>query len=548
MYGRMPRTHTFDHTRRSQDDILVYSENQLRNVLGNIQRGKRVVIVGTIPISKPVEIKIAEDLTTTIVSQFVTITGFGSGRLVRKQGVDDPFNMFLIRTESLDDPSGLHFLDLSFDGFDAAIATKTNTVCNLRVIGCTAERCRTLIGDASPVNGFLLEATIQNNWCYGTIDGGYTALTLGVEYQASKIINNTATIPDSASLPLVNFTVMDDSYFDCIISGNSLGAGSLVNILMRKTLFTSNNSEGALELRGFGVAGTDSNVISANYSGSGTGMDVFNMNYSTITGNNLTRFAVDQGGLPTSEALNITGNTFLFEPIVNVECFIFRNNFGGISSWDVYGDGRIPIDGEILGQTIVDTRTIAPANPFIHVIDQLEDGTLNSAAALDNDNNAAELADVSFHVPCGQQVLIRLHCHLYDDDKAVDDMIFVRIVDVDTTTGVESFIPIANCNSIQQASLPQYSSTTTPNKGSSPHTFEWLIRGNIGLYWTVGEERKIRFMVTADNNNANVWVMAGSHWAAAPVPPHAPPVGEAYGPLISSAEAVCHQVNYVEPS
>jgi hypothetical protein len=503
----------------------VYSENQLRNVVGNIQRGKRVVIVGTIPISKPVEIKIAEDLTTTIVSQFVTITGFGSGRLERKQGVDDPFNMFLIRTESLDNPSGLHFLDLSFDGFDAAIATKTNTVCNLRVIGCTVERCRTLIGDASTGNGFLLEATIQNNWCYGSIDRVYCALTSGVEYQSSRILNNTMTIPSGSSGFFSTDPVMDDKYFDCIISGNNFGEGSLVTILIRKSLFSSNNSEGNFELRGFGVAGVDQNVINSNYNGSGTGMAIFNMSFSTISGNTLTVLNVDLGGPATSEWLNITGNTFSFEPVLNVECFIFRNNFGGTTFWESYGDGRIPIDGEILGQTIIDTTDTTPVNPFICVNDQVEPAN----KILASDNNASDKADVTFNVPCGEVVTVRLHCHLYDDNKAVDDITYIRIVEV--SGGIESLIPAVNCNDIQQIIVSE--------GGSGPKTFEWLVRGNINAHWVAGEEVTIRFKISADHNAANVWVMAGSHGATA---------NDKYGPLLSAIESPYRKTEFITPT
>ena len=547
MYGgRVTPAHSFDHTRRYQNDVIVYSENELRSALGYVKRGTRVVVASEIPITKPLEIKVAEKLDPTITSQFVVITGFGSGRLTRKAGVEDRFDMFVVSTESLDDPVGIQFLDLSFNGFRNAISIKTQFTTNLMVKGCTAEACTSLLGKAEAVitpSVLLLNGAVSENYCYadpGVVAGLVvpTALSIDVSFDRSLVCDNRVSYP--TTLPITGNTAFDGDLAESNFERNLFELSQAVSIKgLHRSVISSNVFKGDVSIVGTGAG--DFSMISSNYFqhtltlSSCMGSQIIGNSIGDLTNDASNSFLVYDG--------NFMGTTGLASNLLpNAECLIVRNNTNMNPGVDMGGAGRIAIAGEVLGETVIDTRAnMFPMIPFRCFIDQLEPtfGMLCNNGVVPP--NPLQVATVQFYVPCSKRVLVRLHCQVYDDDKTVDDVGYFRLTDY--TTGAPVTMPLVNCNTTQQITVSEGRTPPATGAGAAPQTFEWFVDGNTGGYWTTGQQVTFAVEVAASNNNANLWVVAGNDAAVAPLA-----IEDRYGPLVFTVEAADRDVELMVPA
>jgi len=516
MYGRRQPTHTIDHTRRAKDDILVYTETELRRAVGNLERGKRVVIAKEIFVTDTVEIKIKESRQYTKRStQEAIICGFGSGKLTRKHGVDEPFDLFRITGRYTDDAksSGLHIQELSFDGFNFAVVLGQKPQApfytiplqhfkGLRITYCTLQNCYGLIGAHSPTAPLKQSFDglyISDNLLYSTerVDP-ITLLVLrdciiidnptstpGYNYSEMSLFRSYIGNNKSVDLNGATITTFTDEVSiqaamnDCVVENNLLTGEMLVgvgqNVKIARNVCHRMN-----------VANTGGLLVQPNMSSL---IDNYiddtlmvSLNKSLIMGNRI-------GGIvthaPNHEHNRIIGNQVnAFLPLAvdvwpNAACHIVRNNFG-TGGRELDGYGRVSIPGEILGQTIFDTTlSVPPAVPFVKQVNS------NTYSELANDANPANMAEVSFHVPCNGTVVVRLHCHIRDVQTATPPNFDHLFLEIRQSTGA---FPSVNCSTEQAFHFGKNTGVAQLTNGFVPATFEWYIQGYPGAHWVAGEE------------------------------------------------------------
>ena len=552
MYARKLPTHTYDHTRRSKNDILVYSENELRSVLGNVQRGTRVVITSEIFVTKPVEIKIAETVTSLINAQDVIIAGFGGGGLTRKQNVDDPFDLFHIRnsnaTASFNDPVGVHLQDLNFNGFIHVVYLPINTLAvgvdrpvylkGLKITNCVLQNSHAMIGSAYFSNpnlvGTIWGLDMSSNTMYSKLDG----------------VNRNCSLVD----PSYSLTYGELWIIDGIISGNqsldengttaSFSEEHSLDCKMTSTDVSNNYLSGTIDIEAYKDIKIESNSCHRIKLDSRLSPVETNPNHAQIINNfiedtlvihlvgslisgNYVKGSVTNDS--NSKNLIVTDNHFETLNPVNVfpngECCIVRNNYGGDNgpftpSRDVDAYGRIPIAGEILGETVIDTDN-GSGTPWVWSTSSII---------------FAQVVPVSvkFWVPCGDKVLVRLHCHIRDTTAPALPVLDEGEIQIRPTVGAP-FAPSV-CNDRQQFTLDE--------TGFQPMTFEWYLDFSGGvapIYQNADGSITIDFFARVTGLGQTIEFRAGSEY----------PVilnGINAGPLTAMVEAVNPNIVFIEAS
>lgn len=288
---------TFDHTRRYQNDIIVYSENELRSVMGNLTRGTRVVIANDIYLTKSINVNIrSESLTKTVGvdKREVVVAGFGGGSLRRKSNVK-AFDLFVFGPKQQD---GITFSNLFVSGFTSFIACTPSTTplyhADLTIQDCYFDSVTTVFKLKSAGNVLFTRAKIQNNRLY--FSDFYAAGTSSLSFIYSAIHANSFV----------------------------QASGSL--LILNTCTFTANNVSGpSIEFDGASSV-IDGNVLrDVTFTSGGTGFILTNNKFQT--------------GTPS---------------LANVEGFSSRNNIDTSTDRDILAPGRISIAGELIGQTVID--------------------------------------------------------------------------------------------------------------------------------------------------------------------------------------------------
>lgn len=571
MYGgRIVPSHSFDHTRRYQNDIVVYSENELRAAIGYVKPGSRIVIASEISITKTVEVKIAQDLNPIEEIQDVIVTGFGSGKLTRKANVTDSFDMFKLVQDKpggkIAERAGIIFQDLNFDGFIHAVmigqfiapgvgGSFPAYVKSLQIRNCTLQNCHALLGAANTglasTRSTIWGLELIGNRLYSTetvvagvltrdcriIDPSYSPAYGTIEIKSGVIFNNHSLDKTGNALVFSEETTLAARVSDCEISSN-LVSGT-VDLSCLQNIKVKANSSHRLKLADVNpIFGTPNWVeVEGNYVEDTT---TLNLHYSSLVGNVMRGIITND---PNSTNLKVIGNQFeSFVPLAanvfpNAECCIVRNNIG-TGGRDVNGHGRISIPGEILGQTIFDTRTaFPPALPFLKVV------TSSTYEILDNDTNPANVAEVSFHVPCNRLAIIRLHCHIRDIQTATPPNFDQLFFEIRQSTGA---INGANCNVEQAFYYGKNTGAAQVTNGFMPVTFEWFIDGNPGAWWTAGQAVTIEVWTRVASAGMKLEIWGGQ--GVAPIPPVSDGTTQYAGPLKLEVEAVSDDLVSTIPS
>ena len=541
MYGRLPLTHTYDHTRRSKDDILVYTENQLRNTLGNLERGKRVVVTQEIFITDTVEIKIKENNSTIKNAQASIICGFGSGKLTRKAGVEEPFDLFRIKAKNKktpDESSGIHIKDLTFSGFTYAVVLGDKPVApffnssaqyfkGLRITNCTLQYCWALIGGYRVSNSYNLRSSIDGlevagNRFYSTLNSAGTSRDCSIINRAplsagyydtlnlfeSYIGNNQVLDLDG---DITTYTNESSIFFygtNTEVVSNTVSG--VIAISVYENLKLEGNSCNNLLLDNANSVAAAPNFVSV----LGNYVDntfIFNLVKSSIIGNIIKGPVFNN---VNSEMLRVVGNQFegLVTPNVfpNAACHIVRENFGS-GGRDVDGYGRVSLGGEILGETVIDTLN-ASGTPFVWS---------TSSVIL------AQIVpvSVSFSVPGNKKVIIRLHCHVRDTSDPALPVLDEAEIHIRPPIGT---FPSSICNDRQQFTMDE--------TGFQPMTFEWYMDGTSN--WTTGSQVVVNFWAKVTGLGMTMEFRAG---ADATNTVNA-------GPLTVIAEAINDDLNFIDAS
>ena len=568
LYGRKQPIHTTDHTRRAKDDILVYTETELRRAVGNLERGKRVVVASEIFVTETIEIKIKESTQYTKRStQEAIICGFGSGKLTRKQGIKEPFDLFRITGRYTDDAqsAGLHIQELTFSGFIHAVVlgrppqppfyvTDLQYFKGLRITYCTLEDCYALVGAYRASQTYVLRPAIygfeaSNNLLYSTQTGvdrdcvivNRAPFSLGyydtLLFERSYIGNNRCLDLNGEPFTYTEentiFAYMSDSE---IVDNNVTGT---IEVFAGENVHVKGNTCHRLKVVSSATLLTQPNWSSIidNYMEDTL---VINLNKSSVIGNRVGGTVTHQANTENNRIIGNQINTFApLAPDVfpNAACHIVRNNFGA-GGREIDGYGRVSIPGEILGQTVFDTTTsVPPAVPFVKVV------TSSTYEILDNDANTANVAEVSFHVPCNRRVLIRLHCHLRDIQTATPPNFDQLFFEIRQSTGP---IPAVNCNVEQAFYYGKNTGAAQVTNGFMPVTFEWIINGNANAFWSAGQAVTIEVWTKVASAGMKVEVWGGQ--GAAPPFPVSDGSTQYAGPLKVEVEAVSDDLDYTVPT
>ena len=176
--------------------------------------------------------------------------GFGTGRLVPKEGTVTPFDMFRIRvsgaTKTLS-KSPISIQYLNFSGFDKVVNIvpegTSKTLRNFSMIGCVIEKCNTMLGTSNTPLIYadttrLAQAEITNNVLspHPTISAQQCALSLDIVYEDTTIDGNIDRDP-SVSFIYANKAmtggVQETSFSNNVINGE-------VNIAFDQSGLSSN--------------------------------------------------------------------------------------------------------------------------------------------------------------------------------------------------------------------------------------------------------------------------------------------------------------------
>ena len=295
--GRSIPGQSFDYTRRYQNDIIVYSENELRSVMGNLTRGTRVVIANDIYLTKTINVNIrSESLTKTtgVDRREVVVAGFGGGSLRVKSGVS-PFNLFTFGPSQQD---GITFSHLFVSGFKSFIYCK-------------------------PVSGAIYHADLTIENCYmEAVQEIFKLESAGaVFFTRAKITNNRFVNSDFYQPTFAAITFVYSSFV-----GNTFGQLFGSSFVLNTSIFSSNSvSSPSVDFYG------SNNVLDSN-----TLRDVsFDSSAS--------RYILTNNKFTTGTA-----------SLSNVEGFASRNNVDTGADRDILAPGRISVAGELVGQTVID--------------------------------------------------------------------------------------------------------------------------------------------------------------------------------------------------
>ena len=555
--GRVIPQHSYDHTRRSQRDIVVYNDLELRNVLGNVKRGSRVVIASKIAVTRTVEIKLVDDNSNIDSSQGVIISGFGTGRLVPKEGTLTAFDLFRIRipeTTKSTKPIPVSVQHLNFSGFNKVITVEpsgsSRTLSKFSVIGCIVEDCATLIGtnnpSAYPASTFLQQCEVTDNILSPNSSGDASvaaALSLDVHYVDCVLSGNIMKDPSPsfASIPeSMTGGIQRTAFSNNIINGE-------VDIFFDQSSITGCTFKEKVKLDGSLVPGVSvsQGTISNNkfirilYDA----LEIDQLTRTTITGNQINGLinnaSCHQLTIVGNQLNDFAGNNLL----PNSQNYILRENFsnaspGGLENQHkpVFGAGRISTGGEVLAQQVIESTT----NYFECVVVESSNPALPATQPdwqqLKNDLGANEKVTVQFYVPEGTRnptippegktVLIRLKAFVRNAGPS-NEMITIRITNQDSDTA--NTLPVT-VHKPQTFLIAQ----NVGNGAWEPMVFEWLIEP--GLFWDVGQQVQIWFQVNTDQNGAgpSLAFVAGHYQDY--IPQTQPAID--YGPMITSAIAV----------
>ena len=299
MYGQFKQQgQTFDYTRRYQNDIVVYSETELRSAMGNLKRGTRVVVANQIYITKTINVNIQAESTlkaTNVDRREVIISGFGGGALKIKDNVNADFPLFAFGPS---ESSGITFSNLYVEGFKTFIGCRPVSGgaiyhADLSIKDCYFEGISEVISLLSSGSVFFTRAKITNN----------------------RFVNTDFHRPGTSSLIFVY----------SLMSGNTFGSVAGTYIQMNLSNFSDNVTSGDMELDGSGCV-VDGNV------------------FRNVTFN------------ASAVKFIITNNKFwnTTTSLPNTEGFVSRNNCDITTERDILAPGRVSIAGELVGQTIID--------------------------------------------------------------------------------------------------------------------------------------------------------------------------------------------------
>lgn len=494
--GRVIPQHSYDHTRRSQRDIVVYNDIELRNVLGNVKRGSRVVIASQIFVSRSVEINIVEAPNGTNSQQAVTITGFGGGRLEPKSG-STPFDLFKVGgdspTKTASNSSYLFIQDLYIKGFDAVILNKESAsnyiLTSVNVQRCVIEECEKVFsreGGGASQNLFLQESVISDNIIISTVTIQTVFSDIYINLVRCEMYANTEKIRGGTGYPPATVSI-NGIFSETNMTDNTL-LGS-VDIFLFEGSMSGNSIGGNLTVKGdpATVGMKDSPRLFGNRVAQllTVGPDIKGLQ---LTNNFIDEIFID----PTSESLvivgNVVGNLTYPAVMLNTECCIVRDNIAYDAfplaeslSTDIIGPGRIAYGGEYLGETVIDS----PINTWVRNV--TADATLGVWEDLTNINNISQRSEVTFYIPCGKTCLIRLHSHIICS-SALAEKVNIRLVDF--TSGVA--VPLSTTmNTVQEIN---YEAVL-----KQPVMFEWRFNGNyLGSPFVAGQEVTLGFQVQTE--------------------------------------------------
>ena len=548
--GRVIPQHSYDHTRRSQRDIVVYNDIELRNVLGNVKRGSRVVIASKINVTRTVEIKMVDDNSNIDSSQGIIISGFGTGRLTPKDGTVTPFDMFRIRVAGENktlSKSPISIQYLNFSGFSRVVNVvpegSSRTLRNFSMIGCVIEECDTMLGTShTPLiyadTTRLAQAEITNNVLnpHPTISTQQCALSLDIVYEDTTIDGNIDRDPSISFLytnKAMTGGMQETSFSNNVINGE-------VDVVFDQSGLSSNTFKEKVILDGSpgGVTTISQSVINDNrfirilYDS----LELKDLSYTSITGNVIKGLV---NGV-SCHMLTIVGNYVsdigFSNLLANTENYILRENFA-FTNYSLenqykplFGAGRISTGGEVLAQQVIDSTT----SYFSCLI--IADANTDSWQQLNNDAATGEKPTVEFYVPEGTRnptlpsegktVIIRLKIWAKNAGPS-NETITIRITDQDSPT--LNTLP-ASVHKPQGFRMPE----NVGNGSWEPMVFEWIIEP--GLYWDVGQQAQIWFQANTDQNALGpACTMVGGHFQdyIAGVQPAVD-----FGPIITSAIAV----------
>jgi len=521
MYGaRTIPGQTFDHTRRYQDDIVVYSDSSLRSALGAIKRGKRIVVASRIVVSRSIEVNIIDDEPTVIgepKSQEIVITGMGGGRLEAKHGVD-PFELIIFRGEGLQD---LIIQDLSFDGFKSVIGM-------YRVLGPIFPPA----GSANLQNT-IIKNCILNNCSFMVGKDDYGAFPAGPYMTNCKILNNLVISDLTTNCSLVDgFGAVNCVFSNNVCQGNT---GDSISLLDSYDTFISNNKFDGDVRAGLHNCTISSNTVSGQavfssgvfigntssingnaFKGSTPALDLTSRGYYRVNDNYIKSIQLHPAATPGSV---ITGNVIdpnnSLELIVNAEGWISRDNVGYDLGREMLTPGRISQAGEYLGQTIIDGERYMFEKELDMVIG------LPLWEALSNDHDATQIANVQFYIPWNRKFVLRLHFVLEDDTAAARNLL----------------IRINSSSTSQFMLLPpgwHHEQSVNEKEFGTPVTLEWYVDCSSSVGWEAGTQHQIFFQVKQSSTfgiGTHMVIKAGDEW----------------GPLSVVAEAVHDDVNVMIP-
>lgn len=298
MYGgRSVPGQSFDYTRRYQNDIVVYSENELRAVMGNLTRGTRVVIANDIYLTKTINVNVrSESLTKTtgVDRREVVIAGFGGGSLRVKSGVS-PFDLFSFGAKQQD---GVTFTNLYVSGFKSFIYCKPSSGAvyhaDLTIENCYMEAVQEVFKMSASGAVFFTRAKIHSN----------------------RFINCDFYRPNFSAITFLYASLNGNTFTQV------LGSAFVLNTCT----FTSNSvSQPAVEFYG------SNSVLDSN--------SMRNVSFDVAA----SRFILTNNKF-------ITGTASLS----NVQGFASRNNVDTGTDRDILAPGRISVAGELVGQTVID--------------------------------------------------------------------------------------------------------------------------------------------------------------------------------------------------
>jgi hypothetical protein len=521
MYGaRTMPGQSFDHTRRYQNDIVVYSDSELRSALGAVKRGSRIVIASRIVVSRSIEVKILDDEATVFgvpKPQEIVVTGMGGGRLEAKQGVD-PFEFIIFRGEGIQD---LIIQDVSFNGFKSIIgmyriltsvfpppgsANLSNTV----IKNCILNDCSFMVSKDSygafPLGPHMSNCKILNNLVFSGLTNN-CSLVDGFGALSCVFSNNVCQNNTGDSLDLL------DAY-DTFIC-NNIFHGDVRAELYNCTI-SSNTFLGQAIFASGSYVGYSSSINGNAFKGSTPALDLTSRGYYRVNDNYIKSIQLHSAATPGSI---ITGNVIdpnnALELILNAEGWISRDNIGYNLGIEMRTPGRISQAGEYLGQTIIDGER------YMFEKELNSTGGILQWEALSNDHDATQIANVEFYVPWNRKFVLRTHFVLEDDTNSTESLL-VRINS--SSTSQPGLLPTA-WHEQQSVQVKEF---------GAPVTLEWYVDCSSDAGWEAGTQHQIFFQV----KQSSTFVLGTKMIIKA---------AQAWGPLTVIAEAVHDDVSVMVP-